>query len=127
MVADLNQLVNENRALHELDFSGEGFEWIDSMNSEDSILCYLRKGLDDAPPILICCNFTPVVREGYRVGVPQGGYWKEVFNSDSELYGGSNVGNYPGRDSLGEGHHGRPDSIAVDLPPLGVIAFRLGG
>ena len=125
MVADLNKLVVENPALHELDFSGEGFEWVDCQNAEDSTLIYLRKGLDGSPPILVCCNFTPVPRNGYPVGVPQSGFWKEIFNSDSEAYGGSNLGNYPGRSTTGYGEHMRPDSIRVDLPPLGVTMFRL--
>ncbi|TWT98500.1 1,4-alpha-glucan branching protein GlgB [Stieleria varia] len=124
-VSDLNRIVNENPALHELDFSHEGFEWIDCMNAEDSVLVYMRKGMEGAAPIVVCCNFTPVVRRSYPVGVPEAGFWKEIFNSDSEAYGGSNMGNYPGRNTRGEGHHGRPESILVDLPPLGVTIFRL--
>ena len=125
LVSDLNKVVIENPALHQLDFSGDGFEWVDCMNWQDSTLIYLRKGFDDAPPVLVCCNFTPVVRHDYRVGVPRGGFWKEIFNSDSEAYGGGNIGNYPGSTSLGEGHHGRPDSIAVTLPPLATVILRL--
>ncbi len=125
LVADLNKLVIENPALHQLDFSSDGFEWVDCMNEQDSTLVYVRKGLEGAAPILVCGNFTPVVRQNYQVGVPNSGYWKEIFNSDSEAYGGSNVGNYPGRNSTGQGHHGRPDSIFVDLPPLAVTIFRL--
>jgi 1,4-alpha-glucan branching enzyme len=125
LVADLNKLVIENPALHQLDFSGEGFEWIDCMNAADSTLIYVRKGMDGAAPILVCCNLTPVVRHDYRVGVPQAGFWKEIFNSDSNAYGGSNLGNYPGLHSLGEGHHGRPDSVSVTMPPLATTVFRL--
>lgn len=125
MVADLNGLVIENPALHQIDFTGDGFEWVDCMNNEDSVLAYLRKGKEGTAPMLVCGNFTPVVRNNYQVGVPQGGFWKEVFNSDSEAYGGTNVGNYPGCNSLGEGHHGRPDSISVNLPPLATVIFRL--
>ncbi|WP_442511021.1 1,4-alpha-glucan branching protein GlgB [Novipirellula sp. SH528] len=125
LVADLNKVVIDNPALHQLDFSHEGFEWVDCMNAEDSTLVYLRKGLEGAPPILVCSNFTPVVRKGYRVGVPASGFWKEIFNSDGEAYGGSNVGNYPGRETFGEGHHERPDSISIDLPPLATVMFRL--
>ncbi|MEO1525445.1 MAG: 1,4-alpha-glucan branching protein GlgB, partial [Planctomycetota bacterium] len=125
LVADLNQLVIENPALHQLDFAGEGFQWIDCMNADDSTLVYLRKGFEGVPPVLVCCNFTPVVRQSYRVGVPESGHWKEIFNSDSSRYGGSNVGNYPGRNTFGEGHHGQADSILVDLPPLAVTMFRL--
>jgi 1,4-alpha-glucan branching enzyme len=125
LVSDLNKLVVTYPALHELDFSHEGFEWVDCMNWQESTLVFLRKGKTGTDPILICCNFTPVVRPGYRVGVPESGFWKEIFNSDSERYGGGNVGNYPGRKSTGQGHHGRPDSISVDMPPLGVTIFRL--
>ena len=124
LVADLNRMVIENPALHELDFSGEGFEWIDCMSADDSVLAYLRKGLQDAAPILVCCNLTPVVRQGHQVGVPYSGFWKEIFNSDSEAYGGGNVGNYPGRETTGVEHHGRPDSLSIDLPPLAVNVFR---
>ncbi|QDT11357.1 1,4-alpha-glucan branching protein GlgB [Planctomycetes bacterium K23_9] len=125
LVADLNKLVNENPSLHQLDFDGNGFEWVDCMNGDDSTLVYLRKGMDGAPPILVCCNFTPVPRPEYRVGVPEAGHWKEIFNSDSEAYGGTNMGNYPGCDTLGTGEHGRPESISVNMPPLGVSIFRL--
>ena len=125
LVADLNQLVVENSALHHFDFSGEGFEWIDCQNSRDSILVYLRKGSDGTPPLLVCSNFTPVVRHDYQVGVPCGGFWKEIFNSDSSTYGGTNLGNYPGRHTLGMGHHGRPESISVTMPPLATTIFRL--
>jgi 1,4-alpha-glucan branching enzyme len=124
-VADLNKLVIENPALHHFDFGHEGFEWVDCQNAQDSTLVYLRKGLPGQPPLLVCSNFTPVVREGYPIGVPTSGFWKEVFNSDSEAYGGSNVGNYPGCNTRGIGHHGRPDSIAVTLPPLATTIFRL--
>jgi 1,4-alpha-glucan branching enzyme len=126
LVADLNKIVIEQPALHATDFNPDGFEWIDCMNRQDSILVYLRKA-PNAAPLLVCCNFTPVVRHGYRVGVPFGGFWKEIFNSDSVSYGGSNVGNYPGRSTTGHGHHGRPESIIVDLAPLGVTIYRHEG
>ncbi len=125
LVADLNRMVIENPSLHQLDFSHEGFEWVDCMNASDSTLVYLRKGLDGAAPILICSNFTPVVRHNYQVGVPYSGFWKEIFNSDSSAYGGTNLGNYPGCNTLGYGHHGRPDSISVTMPPLATTIFRL--
>lgn len=125
LVSDLNKLVVENAALHHYDFGHEGFEWVDCQNAQDSTLVYLRKGMPGTAPMLICSNFTPVVRENYPIGVPEAGFWKEVFNSDSEAYGGSNVGNYPGAHSRGIGHHGRPDSISVTLPPLGTTILRL--
>jgi len=125
MVADLNRIVVENPALHQLDFSEDGFEWVDCLNARDSILVYLRKGLDGTPPLLVCANMTPVVRYDYEVGVPCSGYWKEIFNSDSTTYGGTNIGNFPGRETTGRGHHDRPDSILVNLPPLATTIFRL--
>ncbi len=125
LVADLNKLVLENPALHYHDFHHEGFEWVDCQNDQDSVLVYLRKGQPGDPPILVCHNFTPVPRQSYRVGVPNAGYWKEIFNSDSTTYAGSNLGNYPGRKSTGVPHHGRPDSIEVMMPPLGCTMFRL--
>ncbi|MGI9441844.1 MAG: 1,4-alpha-glucan branching protein GlgB, partial [Rubripirellula sp.] len=125
MVADLNRMVVENPALHQLDFSEDGFEWVDCLNARDSILVYLRKGLDCTPPLLVCANMTPVVRYDYEVGVPCSGYWKEIFNSDSTTYGGTNIGNFPGRETTGHGHHDRPDSILVNLPPLATTIFRL--
>ncbi len=124
LVADLNKLVVENAALHVEDHVGEGFEWVDCMNRQDSVLVYLRKS-QQAAPLLVCCNFTPVPRVDYRVGVPTRGYWEEIFNSDSATYGGSNLGNYPGCNATGVAHHGRPDSVLVTLPPLGVTVFRL--
>lgn len=125
LVSDLNRLVIDNPALHHFDFTDEGFEWVDCMNADASTLVYLRKGDENSPPILVCSNFTPVVRQAYPVGVPQQGFWKEIFNSDSEAYGGSNVGNYPGCKTTGEEHHGRPDSILVNMPPLATTIFRL--
>jgi 1,4-alpha-glucan branching enzyme len=125
LVADLNKLVVQTPALHQLDFDGNGFEWVDCMNWTDSTLVYLRKGLEGAAPVLVCSNFTPVVRHDYRVGVPEAGFWKEIFNSDSSAYGGTNVGNYPGRQTLGSGHHGRPESISVTMPPLATTIFQL--
>ena len=74
--------------------------------------------------LVVCCNFTPVVRYRYRVGVPRLGWYQEIFNSDSQYYGGSNVGNYPGVHAENVGHHGRPHSMVVQLPPLGVTVFK---
>jgi 1,4-alpha-glucan branching enzyme len=125
VVADLNALVRREPALYRYDFGPEGFEWIDCMNRHDSVLIYVRKAEGLGAPILVCCNFTPVVRAAYRVGVPYPGYWREVFNSDAAAYGGSNVGNFPGRSTEPIAHHARPQSILLDLPPLSVSVFRL--
>jgi 1,4-alpha-glucan branching enzyme len=125
LVRDLNGLVVREPALHRHDFSGEGFEWIDCMNRHDSVLVYIRKAEGISSPILVCSNFTPVVRHGYRIGVPHPGYYREVLNSDAAIYGGSNIGNYPGIQAEPIPHHGRPYSINIAMPPLGTVIFRL--
>ena len=98
----------------------------DCQNAEDSTLAFLRKAESETEPILVCCNFTPVVRYDYRVGVPKSGFWREIFNSDSEIYDGSNVGNYPGANTLGEDHHGQPDSVSLVHAAAGRDCFSLG-
>lgn len=124
LVADLNQLIRREPALHELDFSGEGFEWVDCMNGDDSVLGYVRKAKDPNDFVMIACNFTPVVRR-YRMGVPKAGYYREIFNSDSAHYAGTNVGNYPGITADSHiPHHGRPASIELTIPPLGLVVFK---
>ena len=125
LVADLNHLVKREPALHELDFSGDGFEWIDCMNAQDSVLGYIRKAKDPNDFVVVCSNFTPVVRR-YRMGVPRDGFYREIFNSDSVHYAGTNVGNHPGilADSKIP-QHGRPASIELTLPPLATVVFKL--
>ena len=124
LLADLNHLVQREPALHQLDFDGHGFEWIDCMNGEDSVISYIRKAKDPDDYLVVAANFTPVVRR-YRMGLPKGGYYREIFNSDSSFYAGSNVGNYPGLQSDASlSHHGRPSSMEVNLPPLGIAIFK---
>jgi 1,4-alpha-glucan branching enzyme len=127
MVADLNALYRREPALYQVDFEGGGFEWVDCHNSADSILVYLRKARDPNDFLLVCSNFTPVVRQAYPVGVPVGGWYQEVFNSDSGHYGGSNVGNFPGRMASQPGHHMRPHQIQVTMPPLATVIFKRTG
>ncbi|MCA9176227.1 MAG: 1,4-alpha-glucan branching protein GlgB [Planctomycetales bacterium] len=122
LVGDLNRLYRNEPSLHEFDFESDGFEWIDCMNREDSVLSYLRKD-KQGRQLLVCCNFTPVVRRDYRVGLPTADYYHTVFNSDSHFYGGSNVGD-DGVQSEAIPHHGRPHSAMVTLPPLGVVILR---
>jgi 1,4-alpha-glucan branching enzyme len=124
LVADLNALYRREPALYEQDFHGHGFEWIDCQSATDSVLVYMRKARNDNDFVVVACNFTPVVRDNYRIGVPQGGWYQEIFNSDSEYYGGSNVGNGPGLPAQQVGHHGRPCSLSVKIPPLGVTVFK---
>jgi len=123
LVADLNQVYRNEPSLHEVEFQAEGFEWVDCMSREDSVLCYMRKAKRPEDYVLICCNFTPVVRRDYRVGMPQEGRYATIFNSDSHHYGGSNVGGEAVH-SEPVPHHGRPCSAPVTLPPLGVLILK---
>jgi 1,4-alpha-glucan branching enzyme len=124
LVADLNRLVAAHPALHQLDFSSEGFEWIDCMSADSSVLAYMRKSRDPDDYLIVACNFTPVVRHGYLLGVPDVAFYREVFNSDSHFYSGSNVGNFPGVMATDLGHHGRPASIQLNLPPLATVVLK---
>jgi len=123
-VKDLNHFYRTEPALYELDFSINGFEWIDFYDWEDSVISFIRKGKHTHEMILVVCNFNPIPRYNYRVGVPRGGFWKEVLNSDSELYGGSNMGNSGGVEAAWVPSHGRSHSISFTLPPLGVLFFK---
>jgi 1,4-alpha-glucan branching enzyme len=126
-MADLNRLLQQEKALHEVDFDYRGFEWIDCHNWEESTLSYLRRAKDPNDFLVIACNFTPVPRMGHRLGVPKLCWYEEIFNSDSIYYGGGNIGNGPGVMATSEGHHGRPASIPVNLPPLGAIILKPRG
>jgi len=126
-VADLNDLYRREKALHELDFDGRGFHWIDCHNFEDSTLSYLRFAADPSDFLVICSNFTPVPRLKHRLGVPKCCWYEELFNSDSMHYGGSNLGNGPGVMADDIPSHGRPASIEVTLPPLASIVLKPRG
>jgi len=123
-VADLNNLVRREPALHELDFDGGGFEWIDCHNWQDSVLVFVRRGSKSHDCLVVCCNFTPVLRHGYRIGLPAAGAYEEVFNSDSSWYGGSNAGNSGPIQSAAMPHHGREHSLTMTLPPLAVVVLK---
>ena len=110
--------------MHEVDFDSAGFEWIDCHNYSDSILAYLRRGLDPNDFLVIVCNFTPVPREGYRLGVPIGGLYDEILNTDSSYYGGSNMGNASVLQADPDERHGRPYSLRMTLPPLSTVVFK---
>jgi 1,4-alpha-glucan branching enzyme len=124
LVQDLAFLYRDEPALHELDFSWDGFEWIDCNDALNSITCYLRKGRSENGTMLVACNFTPQPRLDYRIGVPQAGYWKEVLNSDAEDYGGSGHGNFGGMEAEEIHFHGRPFSLNITLPPLSAVIFK---
>lgn len=124
---ELNHLYRREAALHELDFSGEGFSWIDCGNWAESIICYVRKARSTDNLILAVCNLTPIPRHGYRVGVPEGGHWREIMNSDAEVYGGTGQGNFGGVDASPLPFHGHGHSLSLTVPPLAVCLFKWGG
>jgi 1,4-alpha-glucan branching enzyme len=124
LVSDLNLLYRAEPALHELDFEWQGFEWLELHDWENSVLAFLRRGKDSADSVVVVCNFTPVPRHDYRIGVPVGGYYREILNTDSAIYGGSNVGNSGGVWAHPEPHAGRPFHLTLELPPLGVLFFK---
>jgi len=125
-VRDLNTAYRAERALHELDCEPAGFAWIDCNDAAQSTLCWLRRSRDPGEMALVACNFTPLPRHGHRIGVPQGGTWREILNSDAALYAGSGQGNLGGALAAPVAWHGQPHSISVTLPPLAVVVFKPG-
>jgi 1,4-alpha-glucan branching enzyme len=123
LVRDLNHLYRSTPALHRLDCEPEGFRWIDVANAAESIISYLRRGRDPHEIAVIVCNFTPVPRESYRIGVPQPGRYCERINTDAVEYGGSGIGNAGEVHADAEPMHGHPHSIRLNLPPLGALVF----
>ena len=124
LVRELNRFYRSEPALWEIDFHWSGFEWIDINDVYSSIIGLMRRAQDPSDFVLFFCNFTPVPRQGYRFGVPEPGEYAEVFNTDAEMFGGSNMGNGWGATAENVPSHGRPYSIAVTLPPLAVVAFK---
>lgn len=124
LVSDLNRIYRTIPALHELDFDPKGFEWMDCNDWENSILTFIRKGNDPEEVVLIGCNFTPVPREKYRIGVPIEGFWQEVLNSDAKEYGGSGIGNAGGLVTEPVLWHNKKQSLLVKLPPLSLVVFK---
>ena len=124
LVRDLNRIYRETRALHELDFSGEGFEWIDWQDADSSVFCWLRRD-SDGDFVICVSNFTPLVRAGYRIGVPREGCYAELLNTDSEKYGGSGVGLHGDIHTENIEAHGRQQSLQLDLPPLATLILKI--
>jgi 1,4-alpha-glucan branching enzyme len=122
-VKDLNHLYQSQPALHERDFSPDGFQWIDFSDADNSTLFFLRRGSRRDDLLLAAFNFTPVPRRNYRVGVPCGGYWKEVLNSDAQVYGGSGQGNFGGVEAVPVKWHRQAFSLELTLPPLSALFF----
>ena len=123
-VKDLNTVYQQEPALHELDFTHEGFEWIDFGDYEQSIVAFIRRAKDKDDFLVFVFNFTPVPRYGYRIGVPKPGFYRELLNSDSEIYGGSNMGNLGGRETEDLWWHGLPHALPLDLPPLAGLVLK---
>ena len=126
-VQDLNRLYRSEPALHEMDCHPAGFEWIDCDDADSSTVTLIRKGKSSSTIILVACNFTPVPRYSYRLGSPRSGSWQEILNSDAGEYGGSNMGNLGGVETVPVPLHGRPYSLTITLPPLSVSFFKNQG
>ena len=120
----LNRVYREQAALHTLDNDPAGFEWVDCNDANTSVVSLLRKGKSPKDTVLVICNFTPVPRAAYQVGVPTGGFWRELLNSDAREYGGSGMGNAGGRMADAEPAHGRPCSLTLTLPPLAALFLK---
>jgi 1,4-alpha-glucan branching enzyme len=120
----LNRTYRNEQALHELDTEQAGFEWVDCNDSAASVISLLRQNRARTDVVLGIFNFTPVPRIGYRVGVPSGGFWREMLNSDAKEYGGSGIGNMGGVQAQSSNVHGRPYSLTLTLPPLGALFLK---
>jgi 1,4-alpha-glucan branching enzyme len=123
-VRDLNTFYRGEPAMHVFDCDPAGFEWVDANDAENSTISLLRKSRDPKDTLLVVCNFTPVPKHNYQVGVPWGGWWGEVLNSDAPMYGGSGQGNLGGMLAAPVGRHGRPYLLTVTVPPLGIVVFK---
>jgi 1,4-alpha-glucan branching enzyme len=125
LVKELNAMYRREPALYEVDDEYSGFEWIDIQDAESSVISFARFAKNREDMIVFACNFTPVPRSGYRLGVPKLGLYREILNTDSEMFGGSNLGNRGAVQADQIGHHGRPASLVITMPPLAVVAFKL--
>ncbi|MGD8328864.1 MAG: 1,4-alpha-glucan branching protein GlgB [Acidobacteriota bacterium] len=123
LVRDLNHAYRDHPALFVADHRPEGFDWVDTHDADAGVISFLRRA-DGASPLLVVCNFTPVPRHGYRIGVPRGGRWQEVINSDADVYGGSGMGNLGSLDSEHVASHGHPQSLSLTLPPLAIVYLQ---
>jgi 1,4-alpha-glucan branching enzyme len=123
-VRDLNTQYRAEPALHELDFRTDGFAWIEADNAADGVLAFLRKGSAEHDQALVVCNFSGQVYRNFRVGVPRGGRWEEILNSDATIYGGSGQGNMGGLAPSPIGWNRQPHSLVLLLPPLTILIFK---
>jgi 1,4-alpha-glucan branching enzyme len=127
LMSDLNRVYRSEPAFYELDFTPDGFEWVDADNGQMSVIAFLRKAANGAPPLLVVCNFTPVPRSNFLVGVPARGLWREILNTDAQIYGGSGWGNLGAVQSSPVSAHGRVESVSLTLPPLSTLVLRWDG
>jgi 1,4-alpha-glucan branching enzyme len=127
LVRDLNGLYRELPALHEGDCDPAGFQWLEANAAKDSVFAFLRRAKGEAAPVVVVCNFTPVLREAYRIGLPAPGRWRERLNSNAEIYRGSGQGNPSALESEPVPWHDRPHSMAITLPPLACLVFERDG
>jgi 1,4-alpha-glucan branching enzyme len=122
---DLNRLYRSEPALYEIDDSWDGFKWIDLYDSEQSVIVFQRTAKDPDDFVVVVCNFTPVPRYNYRIGVPKPGFYQEILNSDADVYWGSNLGNMGGKESEPHAFSNQPHSLSITLPPLIVVVLKL--
>ena len=124
LTCDINRLYRDTEALYQTDVEPAGFEWLDCNDSDQTTLSYLRKSRDGSQVLAVVCNFTPMPRDNFRIGVPGAGYWREVMNTDAQYYGGSGQGNLGGLETTPMPSHGRPQSLVITLPPLAAVIFE---
>ena len=124
LLKDLNALYRQEASLHQVDFEPAGFQWIDCNDNENSVFSLIRRARDPRDFTVVVLNFTPVVRQGYRLGVPEAGFYRELLNTDADAYWGSNVGNGGGAMTEDVGAHGHPHSLNLVLPPLGTLILK---
>jgi 1,4-alpha-glucan branching enzyme len=127
LVGDLGRVYRDEPALHEWDTDDRGFEWVEANDWQSSTLSWLRQGESTDDIVLALFNFTPVARYNYRMGVPRGGMWEEILNTDALAYGGSGMGNLGGVEARESAAHGRPHSVNLTLPPLGAVFLKSSG
>jgi 1,4-alpha-glucan branching enzyme len=123
-VGDLNRVYRNQPSLYEVDFDPQGFAWIQCDDSQNSVYAFTRFAKDRDDLLIVVCNFTPVPREDYRIGIPRAGYYVEILNSDAEIYGGGNMGNAGGVYSEAVPAHGQKQSLNLLLPPLAVLILK---
>ena len=123
-VKDLNRYYTNTPALYEKQFSPEGFEWIDGSDSKNSVLIYIRKGEKDSKPQVVVCHFTPTVIYDYKIGVPEGGIWKEMINSDNKKYGGGDILNEGELHATEKLYHNKSNVLSITIAPLAIMIFE---